>query len=70
MELFKLGRKTYIAFPLKTPVSEAITRANEHFRTRTDLLDVHTGRKDKKGLWIYGRDGHLNNVLVVSRRTK
>lgn len=71
MEIYKLGRKAFVALPMKSYTAEkAISKANEHFKVKRELLEIHEGRTSGGGLWIDGFKNLKNNVWVVTRREK
>lgn len=67
MEIYKAGRKTYIAIPKENITAEtALTKANEHFKTRTNNLEVISGMV-RKGILYAGKTG---TFWVIRRKEK
>ena len=65
MEIFKAGRRTYIAIPKAyTSPQMAMTKANEHFKTKTENLEVCTGMIRRGILYV----GNTGTYWVVRRK--
>ena len=65
MEIFKAGRRIYIAIPKAyTSAETALKKANEHFKVRKDELEVVTGMI-RRGILYVGKTG---TYWVVRRK--
>ena len=65
MEIFKAGRRTYIAIPKAyTSPQMAMTKANEHFKTKIENLEVVTGMIRRGILYV----GNTGTYWVIRRK--
>lgn len=65
MEIFKNGRKAFVAIPRTMPKKDAIIEANKYLKESVESLEVTIGYAIGDDLTIRRRGG---NVWVITRR--